>query len=337
MDVVFLRNSERQSFLNCRLAWYWEWVEKRKPRGTKPALLFGDLVHQAFERYYIPGRDRGPHPRKTFKKLYDKLTLKQGYSFGMKVKGREDDDEVTWANARELGVAMLNGYVDEYGPEEWMDIIVPEMPFRVNLYRPDNGKYIVTAVGKLDAVYRDFSKKHKPLAVLDHKTAASIQEAYLELDEQGGTYFSLAPIFLRSEGLLGEKEQLRYILFSFLRKAFPDDRPYKMNYGKRVYLNKDGTPSKRQPPPYFLRKEVIKSEESTLELLSRIRNQAWEMKLARKGKLPIYKHPQKSCPAQCGFYDACVLHEVGSDWEELLELTTTTWEPHADHELIKKE
>ena len=333
MKEVLLRNSERQSFLRCRLQWWWGWEEGLQLLTSKPALTFGDLVHQCLERYYQKGRKRGPHPSKTFRVVYDKWTKENGYSFGMKVKDN-DDEELVWTKARDLGIAMLDGYVEHYGAEDHIEVIVPEMPFRVPLYHPKNGSYVVTAVGKLDAVYRDHSKKKKPLGVIDHKTAASIQTGHLTLDEQAGTYFALTPIFLKEQGLMEEKEELRHILFNFLRKAMPDERP---RDGGGRYLNKDGTVSKKQPPPYFKRQEVIRNEADSQNLIQRIVIQAWEMKQIRAGKLPIYKHPTRDCPTMCGFYDVCQLHETGSDWEELLELTTKKWDPHADHELVKKE
>ena len=333
MEEILLRNSERQSFLGCRLRWWWEWEDRRKPTSTKPALTFGDLVHQALERYYKKGRKRGPHPAKTFTKVYDDYTLKQGYHIGMKVKDN-DDEELVWTKARDLGIAMLNGYVDKYGPEDHIEVIVPEMPFRVKLHHPKNGSYVVTAVGKLDAVYRDRSKSKRPLGIIDHKTAASIQTGHLALDEQAGTYFALAPIFLKSVGLMDEDEYLQHILFNFLRKAMPDQRPRNK---KGHYLNQDGSVSKKQPPPYFERREVIRNENDSANLINRIIIQAWEMKQVRKGKLPIYKHPTRDCSTMCSFHAICELHETGSDWEELMELSTKKWDPHADHELLKKE
>lgn len=306
----------------------------RKPKATKPALSFGDLIHQALEQYYQKGRKRGPHPATTFAQVYDDLTLNQGYNFGVRVKQSEKDDaEIKWTKARDLGIAMLNNYVETYGPEDNIDILVPEMPFRVNLYNPKNGKYVVTAVGKLDAVYRDLDRK-KRLGIIDHKTAASISTNHLEGDEQAGTYFALAPMFLREIGLLGEKEMLRGILYNFLLKSFPDPRPVD---GAGRSLNKDGSVSKNQPAKRFQRKWVVRSEASSQNVINRIVIQAWEMKQVRKGKLPIYKNYRQTCSAQCGFHDMCLLHESGGDWEELMELSTKPWNPHADHELVKKE
>lgn len=342
MKVVLLRNSERRSYLRCRLRWWWEWVEKRKPKHTHSALTFGDLTHQSLEKYYKKGRERGPHPAKTFLKVYDKLTLKLGYNLGMKIKD-EEDEEMTWHRFRDLGVAMLTSYVEHYGPEDHIEILVPEMPFKVKLYNPKNNKYVVTAVGKLDAVYRDHSILSKPLGIIDHKTAASIQTAYLSLDEQGSTYFALAPLYLRSIGLLGEDERLRHILFNFLRKAMPDERPFRYVKKKKMYLNKptkkhpEGEISARQPAKYFVRHEVIKDEADSINMIQRIVMQAWEMKQVKKGVLPIYKNPQRDCAATCGFHAICELHESDGDWEEALELMTKPWNPLADHELTKKE
>lgn len=70
-------------------------------------------------------------------------------------------------------------------------------------------------------------------------------------------------------------------------------------------------------------------------LIQRIRQQTWEMGQARIGKLPIYKNPSGTYPDQhclgCEFRDMCELHEEGREWEELRDMTMTTWDPYAAH------
>jgi hypothetical protein len=36
-------------------------------------------------------------------------------------------------------------------------------------------------------------------------------------------------------------------------------------------------------------------------------------------------------------FDICEAHEIKSDWEELMEATTQTWDPYAEHEVIASE
>lgn len=336
--VFLLRNSERQSYLRCRFRWNIAFNLKRTPKQPAPALRFGDLVHRSLEAYYIPGRKRGPHPAKTFTKLY-KEQLKAGHRFTVK----DEDEERT--SVAELGPIMLEGYVDEYGPEKNIEIIRPEMPFEFDLHHPKTGNYVVTAVGKLDQVYLDHATGR--YGIRDYKTAKSISTTHLALDEQAGTYWAVAPLFLRSIGLLEEDQTIEHILYDFLRKAKPDARP---RNAKGQYLNKPtkkelkefgkdypGTPSKKQPAKLFHREKVYRDEEDRKQILWRIRTQAREMKKVRRGELVVYKNPTRDCSWDCPFFSICELHETGADWKEELQLSTVKWEPYSDHNRYNRE
>lgn len=322
MGLRLVRNSEVQAYKRCRLRWWWGWVRKLQPSTSQPALRFGGLVHGALENYYIPGRKRGPHPAKTFTELYER-ELEEYARFGV-----YSDDQ--WVEAGELGVDLLENYVDEYGPEKNIEIIAPEMPFKVTVRHPKTDKPYFAAVGKLDAPY--INHDNGRLGIIDHKTAASISTKQYSLSEQGSHYWAFAPEFFHRKGILKRGQKLSHILFNFLRKAKRDDRP---RNEQGHYLNKDGTVSLRQPPPHFLRHPVWRGEKDREELRTRLTNTVWEMDQVRKGRLPIYKTPSYDCP-QCPFFDACELHESGADHEELLKMTMEKWDPYDYVEITKK-
>lgn len=355
---LLLRNSERQTFLRCRLKWKWLWLDGRAPRVAAPALRFGTLIHEALAAYYKPGRKRGPQPAKTFGKLYE-LELKEASRFGFR------DEDGDWHDALELGLDMLDGYTDEYGDDSHIEVIAPEQPFAVDLPTRDGHKYLVTPVGTFDAIIRDL--RIGKVGLFEHKTAASISLGHLPLDEQAGTYHALAGDWLIDQGILKPGEQIDFILYNFLRKALRDERPRNPD---GQYLNKPqkadlqracadhnivpggkmddmkvqlekakvdweqyGAISKNQPPAYFARETVYRDEADREQLLFRIRAQAWEMSEAEAGRLPIYKRPTMGCAggmgeSKCPVYDACELHETGSDWEETLNLTMIDWDPY---------
>lgn len=102
-----------------------------------------------------------------------------------------------------------------------------------------------------------------------------------------------------------------------------------------------GEPSKTQPPENFVRHPVYRSNVARDNTLQRVRMQAWEMGQVRIGKLPVYKNPAGTWPDQhcagCEFRDICELHEEGSDWEELRDLTMTVWDPYEAHHDEKEE
>lgn len=327
---MLLRNSERTSFLRCRWRWNVIWNQKRRSKRHQPALTFGDLVHRSLEPYYIPGRKRGPHPAQTFLTLYDEFA-EANFNFTIRDTDSENEEVLKRLSARDLGEEMLTNYVDEYGPEKHIRIIAPEMPFKVNLHNPKTGKYVVTAVGKLDAAYQNMETGR--YGIIDHKTASSINLEKYKRDEQAGTYFALGPTYLRSIGVLSEDEKFDHILFNILRKAKKDTRPENAQGFK---LNKNGSVSKNQPAKLFKRHPVIRSEEESNEMIKRIIYQAWEIEQVKKGKLPIYKRMTDTC-GRCEIADICEIHESGGDWKEVMDLETVPWEPLADHELERKE
>lgn len=233
----------------------------------------------------------------------------------------------------------------------------------------DGKRKRVVYVGQFDIVVEDMETGQKGL--IETKTAATIATVHLPIDEQAGSYWAFAPQVLNDIGALSEDEDLDFIMYNFLRKAKRDARPknakgqflnkptktalqekakelgiaYKANTkidelaailtnaGVDVALL--GEPSKSQPPPYFVRQRIYRTADSRENLLQRVRMQAWEMSLSRQGKLPVYKNPSGSYPDVhcngCEFRDMCELHENGKEWEELRDMTMTTWDPYEAH------
>lgn len=355
--TIMIRTSERRLFTQCRQAWWWEYVERLKPKHTKPALSFGDLVHQALAAYYLPGKKRGPHPAGTFRDLYAELDEP--------IIIKADDER---ADALALGVDMLEGYIDHWGNDSHILVVQPEMPAQVDVL-DKHGKYLCTYVLTFDAVIQDL--RTMEFGLLETKTAASISTAHLPLDEQAGSYFTFAPDWLRHLEVLKPKQDISFILYNFLRKSMRDTRPvnaagHRLNKptkeallaaateqglvaGKSMkvddltaMLTKHGVDvallgevSKSQPPPYFHRQPVYRNNHDRANVLYRVRAQAWEMNLVRQGILPVYKNPSGSYPdthcLACGFRDMCELHETGADWEAMRDETMTTWDPYEVH------
>lgn len=310
------RNSERSRFGNCRQAWDWAYNENIAPRDIPLPFRFGDLVHQSFESWYKKGSKRGTRPWTTFKKLYNKADEK----FGIR-----DKDTNEWVNAEELGIAMLKGYVEKYGTDPHWNIIAPEMTFQVVLL-DKHGEPYVRIFAKLDGVARDISNGR--LILLEHKTAKTIRTGHLTLDDQAGTYWTFAPVWLRHIGVMGPDEDIDFIMYNFLRKAMPDLRP-EDERGRK--LNKDGSVSKKQPGALFMRHPVRRNPIDREHLIDRIRKVTWEMDQVRQGKLPIYKTTSYRCP-QCQYFDLCELHETGADYEEYIKLGFVDNNPYDQYE-----
>lgn len=219
-ELVLLRNSERAKYRNCRLAHHWSYDLRLSTQRTKTPLLFGTDVHEALAVYYPPGRKRGPHPAKTFATIYDRN--KREYA-----QWDEDDQKV---DARELGIAMLEGYVDLWGKDDHIEIIQPEISIQIDVM-DRQGRYLCTWVGQGDAMYKDLlrSTRSRPsIGFIEHKTAKSIREELNVLSqygEQALSYWWAGDLHAHHMGWLPPDVHVEHVMMNWLRKALPDTRP----------------------------------------------------------------------------------------------------------------
>lgn len=240
-NVPIMRTSERRDFLRCQQRWWWAWREGLRERGAASeadALWFGTGVHLALASWYCgPGAKRGPHPAETWqayardamRTIKLELALESPGSFG-------EETEAIWVSAEELGLAMMNGYVELYGRDEHKLIISPEQTFDLPVPWPTDQSvfevkpnpdgsmpWLIRYVGTFDDVWRHADTGW--LMLDEHKTAKSISLDHLPLDPQAGSYWAVATRTLRSKGLIGPREHLKGIEYNFMRKGKPDTRP----------------------------------------------------------------------------------------------------------------
>jgi hypothetical protein len=361
VEVLF-RGSERKAYRECRLEWHWKYDLRLNPPVTRGALEFGRGVHKALEVHYPPGRKRGPHPAKAFDQWMD----------ANDANFAQWDEEGNRHDARELGVTMLEEYVRLYGDEDHILIVQPEMPMRVPVF-DKQGRYLCTWVGRSDALYEDLSLRHgkrRRLGFMEHKTAKSIdQEVRVNsgYGDQGLGYAWAGSRFLATAGLLPPGECVDHVLFNWLRKALPDERPRNAEGHALNKPSKDalltwcadngievpkkatvdiltvliesvggdpaqlGEVSQRQGTPNFHRQRLDYGDHEMEQTSWRIAAEAWERSQVRQGKLPIYKNPAQHC-SWCDFKEACELHEMGGDWKSVLELEFEQWDPYEGHE-----
>lgn len=365
-QLVLLRNSERSTYRRCRQKWEWSYVRKLEPKLRAKPLTFGTMVHQALAAWYVPGKKRGQHPAEAFIEIYDADAEEKGRGFD------QWDDDGNKVDARELGWAMLNGYVEQYGKDDKYTILQSEMTFQIDVY-DKQGRYLCTFVGSVDgpARNRDTGK----VVLFEHKTAKAIQDVRINsgYGEQGLTYWWALNTWLHHTGELKEGELIDEVLFNFLRKGFPDARPrnaagHYLNLPKKdalvaalaardLYLPGKptmdvlsaacvdhgidpsllGEPSAKQPRPLFDRQPMPLGPNELHNFERRLRMDAYEMQFARTGKLPINKNPTKDCDWDCPFKFACEVHEMGGDYETILEYEFKEWDPYEAHELALME
>lgn len=343
--LPMLRTSERGTFKRCRWKWWMEFEETLKPKTDIPPLRFGSLIHLALADYYIKGIRRGPHPAKSFAKHYEAEAKRQG-EFGFRVDDLEADEK--WAEAGDLGEAMLNHYIEHYGKDDEWEVLVTEVPFKQLVYKPSAGFPAGSSfnepwfwyTGIMDGIWRN--RVTKKLHIVDHKTAASIQVMYLSLDSQASAYWTWGLDFIYERGLLKKNERPAGMLYNHLRKAFKDERPVDEG-GFR--LNKDGSVSKKQPAPYFTRTTIYRDfaerEAARRQVLSEFADMERVRAEGRQedGAPPesAYKNNgQFTCPG-CWCFDMCELHGIGAEWQTMRELGSTGWQPYEAHEIYTGE
>jgi hypothetical protein len=309
-DLPVLTTSERTAFRRCPQRWYWQYRMGLIPKGETPdALWFGIGVHEALAQWYDAGSKRGISPAVYWRNWSE--GEERDIRANLPDRDREWDDKPKFEEAHELGSEMLLGYTELYGKDPQWEVLAVERQFRVLVKW--HGEPIAEFWSTWDGVYYD--NVDGRIKLMEHKTATQIQTAYLELDDQAGLYWAVAAPLLRDEGVLGQKDNIHEITYNFLRKSMPDDRPRDES---GAYLNKDGTVSKKQPPPYFVRHAVERTAAERRSQMERLAGEVAHMNAVRRGDLPVTKSTTKDCTL-CPFFTMCKIHERGGKaWEHIM-------------------
>lgn len=216
MAVPLIRTSERGDFKSCQFYWYHHWQRGLSSRTVPTWSWFGTAIHKALEVRYPVGTKRGS--------LADVLAAfeaaVEGETGRIWEKGGELDDDVVH-EGKDLGIAMLKGYVKHYGLDRRWQVIHTEQPFQIDVRHPVTGRLIAVYCGTWDLFVWD--SVDKVYRLVDHKTRAQFKQswAFYDLNDQGGSYLWVAPEVLRHMGLLGPKDHIDGIVFNMLRKAMP--------------------------------------------------------------------------------------------------------------------
>ena len=275
----------------------------------------------------------------------------------------DDEWHREYVDANLLAHSMIDSHLAEYGHDDNWEVIAAEQRFNVLIPdpRPDRSGPICRFVGTIDLIIRELDTGEVWLD--DTKTAARIYTHHLPLLEQPTGYVAVGTHTLREQGLIGSKERVRGIIFDFMRKAFPDDRPvnseglktnkpikkhyaaalgqiegfnpkwtldqmstFASNHSVTVY----GDVSKDQGTPLFLREKIEKTPKECARQIRRIGEEAIVMAMVRAGEIPVMKTPQDNCN-WCDFFELCHLDEGGGDTEYFEQGAFKVVDPYADH------
>lgn len=329
-QLPLVRTSERSAFNRCRWAWDMSYNNRLRQRRDRPVLRFGTLIHRALADYYVIGRRRGADPVKSFLKYYEEDVKRAGEFMVLVGDEYEDPEGTEWVDTKDLGVVMMERYLDRYhGDPDW-EVLATEQPFQVLVKNPRTGKPMFYYVGILDLIVRQISTGR--VWIWDHKTTGAIDLHALGLNEQFGSYWCFGTEWLKTKNIIKPTHfnDLSGLMVNFLRRGKRDDRP---TNDDGLYLNQDGSVSKRQPRPFFHREPTFRTEYDREQVRLRALNDFREMEMARRGDLPINKKPSIWHCKGCTWLDACELHETGSDWVPFVNATTEEWDPYEQQEI----
>ena len=278
-------------------------------------MRFGTIAHKVLEYRYPPGLKRGPASSLLWEQFFE-AELKEAMAGGFR------DDDGTWEELGETGDLLFAAYDAQYGADEDWFVISAEQKFKVRIAP---GLFYV---GTIDGVWRH--RPTKRLHYAEHKTTGDIWTKHLGLDEQGSSYWTYGEGWLKKRRIIKPEETLHAIIYNFLRRARPDERP---TNAAGQSLNKNGKVSERQPSPLFARLPVHREQIARDNLHHRVLGQAQEMEAIRRGDAQALKAPSRFTCLGCPFRDPCEMHEVGADYELLLRTSYEQHDPYSQYEL----
>lgn len=315
MELTVVRSGERMKFKRCEKAWFWAWRKGLVPRGARfGALELGTWIHAAFAIWYMTGFKRDKAGLKSIFIVISQAAIILATEEG----APEHVIDEAW-ELQALGEAMMDAYQTKYGLDPEVEVITAEIPLEFTLVtelNPRTEKWEATAVHRLkpDLVYAD---KAGDIWLMEHKTAKSIRTEHLVINDQGAPYAAMAERALKKSGVLGKRDEVKGVMYNFLRKQLPDLRP---ENAKGQKLNKDGSVSKKQPAPFFLRHPLILTREQKRRTLVRVATETQRIQATttalKSGHLDpddLQKTPHWSCPKHCDYWAMCIAEERGAD------------------------
>ena len=365
-ETPIVTTSERRAFKRCPQRWWWEYREGLRAYEISVALWFGIGIHEALAHYY---GNTGYKRNMDFVDVWRDYCDNSEISNVVKASADGWSEDESWLSAKTLGEAMLLGHHETFGGDPDWDVIYTERPFEIGIPDPRNiDNDIVIFNSTFDGVYR--SKSTRKVNLMEHKTAKAITVDHLPLDDQGGSYFAVASVVLRMEGILPGKQMIDGITYNFLRKGLPDERPkdrdgYATNKPiKRHYiaalaaagemmandkwsldrlaaaatelnLKVLGDRSAVQPSPLFERHTFRRTTQERKTQIDRLANEAIVMNAMRTGDLPLYKNSNRDCHWDCMFFNMCQLHEQNVDWEEFRDAVFMVRDPYDRYRMLK--
>ena len=265
--------------MDCRLNWFLSYHEGYRPVKSSTALELGTGIHDALEHYYNGGEDPAGH----FALWADRRMKEIGAVW--------DDDVDSMLEAKELGIAMLEGYVKEYAGRDNFEVIATEKTLSRRIPIPGKGTLSkCKLVARLDGLVRDHTTGR--LFSLEHKTFSRFNPSSIEIDHQFTAQVWLGQNLADELGL---DEEVVGVIYNGLRKQ---------------------KPSTRTKLPLFERHKLFRTQNQIDVMLHRA---YWQYREFYRPDLPIYPQPNPMRCGWCSFQNVCTEYQRGGDYQFLLD------------------
>lgn len=322
MDLPLIRHSERVDFKRCPKKWFWHWRMGLFPKTINfGALVLGTWTHAALAGWYGL-KHRDGHSLSAWFERYADADIARAIDLPDYVMEQAEE-------ARGLGLAMTTAYQKRYGADDEVNVMAVELPLEFEI-TDEEGTVIAHHKLKPDMVYENATTGD--VWLMEHKTAKQIRLEHLPIDDQARPYAAMAEVAMRRAGVLAKSQQFKGVMYNFLRKALPDERPVNE---KGQALNKNGTISAKQPSPVFVRHPVVLSRKAKQIALMRLRDETMIIthiaarvrdKTIAPSRIPKTSH--SSCPKLCQYFAMCVVEEQGGDIKTMQQTMYVRHDPY---------
>ena len=276
MATRFVRNSETSVWRDCLLKWYFSHYLGFLTNTVNPNFWLGTLIHQALSEWYLGNVE---HPEHYFWWLAE-MSIEQERGARILIDGDDFDmDSLSSLRAyRDMGVVMLEGYVEWAEKNDDFDVIDTEVAYYIDLENHDGESF--TFVGRFDLL----CENSDGIWVRDFKTAKDFRATEtVSQDSQFRRY-----PWMVAEAHPQWAEDIRGSVWVGLRKIVP---------------------SGRSKPPYFesypieLTSEELAGtkREVVAEVTSIMRTES-ELNSGANPDDLIYPSPTYDCAWKCNFF-----------------------------------
>lgn len=285
-----LHTSELKAFKECRRRWAISEIAHIQPVRPSMALVLGTAIHAAGEAWH--GQDDYDAAVEAFHNAFDEEL-------------KECKENTPWIYAEveesvleniELGLVMLDGYVNHWNPEEFRIAKAGgkpllEVPFSMPVLTPAGKPYknwIYT--GTMDGIVID----DYGVWILERKTTTRTNPDYLRLDDQNVMYMAYA---MKQWPKLQDK--IRGVKYDFWRKQRP---------GPRV------------KSPLFFRENIFRNKHEVHNAQRQVFYVTQEIERVTKDPhnlaLPT---ASDTCSWKCSYKPLCMAMNDGTDVATLIE------------------